>query len=87
MNEKEKLLRKVQYYCFAALESALFLDTHPDCKEALAYHTKHKKMAQEATKEYEEKYGPITTRSTQNEDSWQWVNAPWPWEYSANGEV
>ena len=36
MNEKERCLRTVQSLEFALVELGLYLDSHPDCKEALA---------------------------------------------------
>lgn len=87
MNERNKLLKAVQQYSFAVLEASLFLDTHPDCKEALAYYNKYKKLCDEAKMSFEEKYGPLTIDSDANNKNWQWVKAPWPWELSANEEA
>ncbi len=87
MSERSKLLKAVQQYSFAVLEASLFLDTHPDCSEALAYYNKYKKLCDEAKKSFEDKYGPLTAASDANNKSWQWVKAPWPWELSANEEA
>lgn len=83
-NSRDKMLRTVQQYSFAVLESAMYLDSHPDCAEALAYYNKYKKLCREAKSAFEEKYGPLTVNSDMNNESWQWVKAPWPWELSAN---
>lgn len=79
-------LKYVRQYSFAVLEAQLFLDSHPDCKEALAYYNKYKKLYDEAKTDYEKNYGPLTVLSSANDESWQWVNAPWPWELAANEE-
>ncbi len=84
MQNREKLLKSVQQYSFAMLEAALFLDTHPDCADALAYYNKYKKLWQEAKAEYESKYGPLTVSSDANNSRWQWSKGPWPWELAAN---
>lgn len=84
MNNRDKLLKTVQYYSFAVLEAGLFLDTHPDCREALEYYNKYKKLCREAKEQYEAKYGPLTVDSDANNESWQWAKTPWPWELSAN---
>lgn len=84
MNNREKLLKNVQIYSFAVLEAALFLDTHPDCAEALAYYNKYKKLWEEAKAEFESKYGPLTAASDTNNNRWQWAQGPWPWELAAN---
>ncbi len=80
-------LKYVQQYSFAVLEAQLYLDSHPDCTEALAYYNKYKKLCEEAKADYEATYGPLTVDSDANDECWQWVKAPWPWELSANEEV
>ena len=84
MNDRAKMLKKVQMYSFAVTDAALFLDTHPDCSEALAYYNKHKKLWEEAKKQFEAAYGPLSIDSDQNNDRWAWVDCPFPWELSAN---
>lgn len=84
MNEREKLLKKVQMYSFAVTDAALFLDTHPECAEALGYYNKYKKLCEEAKKQYEQTYGPLTVDSEQNNSRWAWVDGPFPWELAAN---
>jgi spore coat protein JB len=33
--------------------------------------------------EYEEKYGPITIFGVEDDNYWDWVKTPWPWEKDA----
>ena len=84
MNEREKLLKKVQMYSFAVTDAALFLDTHPECSEALSFYNKYKKLCKEAKEQYEKAYGPLDVDSDQNNTRWAWVDGPFPWELSAN---
>lgn len=84
MNDRQKLLKKVQMYSFAVTDAALFLDTHPDCTEALAYYNKYKKLCREAKEQYEAAYGPLDIDSEQNNTRWAWVEGPFPWEACAN---
>ncbi len=84
MNDREKLLKRVQMYSFAVTDAALFLDTHPDCAEALAFYNKNKKLCEEAKEQYEKSYGPLCVMSEQNDSRWAWVDGPFPWELSAN---
>ena len=84
MNDSAKLLKTVQCYSFAMLEASLFLDTHPECREALEYYNKYKKLCEEQKRLFEEKYGPLTMAADANSESWQWANGPWPWELCAN---
>lgn len=84
MNDREKLLKKVQMYSFAVTDAALFLDTHPDCAEALSFYNKYKKLCEEAKEQFEKAYGPLDLTSEQNNNRWAWVDDPFPWEISAN---
>ena len=84
MNDREKLLKKVQMYSFAVTDAALFLDTHPECADALAFYNKYKKLCSEAKAQYEQAYGPLDIDSEQNNARWAWVDGLFPWELSAN---
>jgi len=77
--DMKTVLREYSQYCFAAHESALFLDTHPDCKAALDSFKKYTEKANELRREYEAKNGTLQ-RSSVSSDVWSWVNGPWPWE-------
>ena len=81
---RNKLLRKIQKHSFALVEAHLFLDGHPNCQRALEYFTCQKEMLDRYVAEYEETYGPLTARSGACNDSWKWIQGPWPWEREAN---
>lgn len=83
MTEREKMMKQLQMYHFAAVDASLFLDTHPNDKEALSYFNKVKKLADDAREAYEKKYGPVTIGSTSGRTSWEWATKPWPWEVDA----
>ena len=57
MNEQKLLLSRIATCDFVLTETALFLDTHPDCTEALSYYKKHLEMRKKAAEEYAEKFG------------------------------
>ncbi|NLZ45902.1 MAG: spore coat protein CotJB [Clostridiales bacterium] len=82
--EKQKLMQKVQSCSFALVEANLFLDSHPNCKEAIAFYEKHLKMYNDAVKEYEKMYNPITPAGAVKDGKWTWSTTPWPWERSEN---
>jgi len=84
MSEKQKLRRRIWELDFALHELVLFLDTHPDCKKALALKADYLKMRKKAIAAYTEKYGPLNlmARKTDGEDRWEWIEGPWPWENS-----
>lgn len=84
MNEREKLLKKVQMAAFSLYETGLYLDTHNTDQEALKYYQKCKQKAKALEDEYVSKYGPLYLEQNSNEKVWDWSKGPWPWEYSAN---
>lgn len=77
----QELMKKIKELEFAAVDLNLYLDTHPQCRQALADYNmitqdlmKHKKM-------YESKFGPLTNYGTSpSQYPWRWVDEPWPWE-------
>ena len=80
MSEKTKLMRQIQMLDFAVTEAALFLDTHPNNKKALAYYKKHRDMRDQVASAYEEMFGPLTIGGVSSQEKWTWVTACWPWE-------
>ncbi len=80
MTEKQKLMKNLQMYSFAVVETGLFLDTHPYNKKALEYFNKVKMLKDKAQKEYERKYGPVVMTSNESDDKWDWALSKWPWE-------
>ncbi len=75
---REKLLRQIQIYAFAAYDAQLYLDSHPDSREALEFYNKYKQAESRAIMEYESRFGKI--KLSGKEDSWQWTDGPWPWQ-------
>ncbi len=84
MTEQEKAMLRVQEHDFALIEVNLFLDTHPNDASALAYYQRMRHLAADARAEYENKYGPLTIMGVQNDNYWDWVKTPWPWEKDAS---
>ena len=80
MTERETLLHNVQMYDFALLEAALYLDSHPQNADALAYFKTQQALYHDAVDAYTQKYGPLQFQHGIYDNTWSWVNAPWPWE-------
>lgn len=80
MNRKEALMKRLQIADFVLNEAALFLNSHPDCTEALDYYNKYLKLREETIAEYTKKYGTVTRTMLKNDDVWDWVNEDWPWK-------
>ena len=65
---------------FVVHELGLYLDTHPNDAEAFALYQKYVKLLKEGKKTYLEKIGPLVQTDSAMDDSYTWVNAPWPWQ-------
>lgn len=81
MNDKCKLLECLSAAEFAAWEIRLFLDTHPDDKQALAAGNEYSGRADVLRREYEKRYGALTADLGGCEDNWTWISDPWPWDF------
>ena len=79
-------LTELQTMAFGIQELALYLDTHREDKEALEVYRAYQKMYEEGRKEYEKMCGPLN-HMTVSDGPYQWLDDPWPWEYSKNREV
>ncbi len=79
----DELLNKINSLDFARHEAQLFLDTHPDCREALDYFNRTTDMLEEYRTKYQDAYGPLVSTVSGN-DSYRWVDGPWPWQLNAS---
>ena len=70
---------------FVLTELGLYLDTHPQDKEAFDLFREYAKLAKEGRRRYEAMYGPLTQQAAANQDQYTWLNDPWPWEYRQEG--
>lgn len=83
MTARERALYRVQLHAFTAKEMQLFLDTHGENSAAFAELRRALRQEQEATRRYEESFGPLTVESAAREDAYRWTETPWPWEKEA----
>ncbi|MDD5953303.1 MAG: spore coat protein CotJB [Oscillospiraceae bacterium] len=83
MTEREKWMRQISAYGFAAWELHIFLDTHPDNCDAAKKLEEAQKKQKALVEKFEAKYGPINETS-RSANRWAWVTGPWPWEQEAN---
>ena len=75
---RDELLKEIMEVSFTLTELGLFLDTHPDCKKALAMHKEYANKYKKLTDAYQKIYGPLKMDYPCN--SWRWGESPWPWE-------
>ena len=77
---------ELQVMGFALQELALYLDTHPDDKEALELYRTYQKMYHKGMMTYSENCGPLNHGTPVDDRTYTWMNDPWPWEFAANKE-
>ena len=80
-------LSQLQALSFAVQELALYLDTHRDDREALALYRSYQEMLQKVRAEYQKRYGPLNHGTPQTSEDYQWLDDPWPWEFTKNMEA
>lgn len=74
------LMMKITELSFAMDDLRLFLDTHPNCKEAFVYYDEIQRKRRSVVEEYEEKFGPLGFYGNVGCDEWKWACGPWPWQ-------
>jgi spore coat protein JB len=87
--DKELLLKTLTELDFMTVDIALYLDTHPNDKDAIAEYNKIVKAADTVRTKYEKVAGPMCSfRSTNRcDDAWLWAQNPWPWCQDANYSI
>lgn len=76
----EKLKRIINMSSFAMDDTRLFLDTHPDSREAMMYFEKNRQIREHALNEYNQNFGPMCSYDVNAGNYWSWNSGPWPWE-------
>ena len=78
--DKKSLMKIITQTSFALDDTRLFLDTHPNCQEAIMFYNKVQKTRESAWREYVDNFGPLTFYEVNDEDYWQWNKCDMPWE-------
>lgn len=77
---RRKLMRELSAYDFVLDELTLYLDSHPNDKNALKMFSQASQKAKELRMRYVQTYGPLTPSENRSDDTWEWIKGPWPWE-------
>lgn len=77
-------LSELQVLGFALHDLALYLDTHRDDKEALEVYRSYQQIYHKGMMEYAEQHAPLSHAMPSDGKDYNWLNDPWPWEYSHN---
>lgn len=79
-----ELLKKIAALDFMIIEFNLYLNTHPEDREALSRFNHTVEEARALKETYGRHYGMLTTQNFSTSSSWEWLHEPWPWQYEAN---
>ena len=77
--DKEALMRQIMEAGFAMDDVVLFLDTHPDCAQAMQYYQSAVGARKAAMDAYQSRFGPLLVDDVIG-NTWTWVTEKWPWE-------
>lgn len=80
LSPQQEILLDVQKLQFVTLDTALYLDTHPNDPVALYRHKMYTDQLKQVKDAYEMQYGPMTIFGHEYGDNWRYINSPWPWE-------
>ena len=75
---------ELQALSFVLTELGLYLDTHPQDKEAFDLFREYAKLAKEGREKYQKMYGPLLQTDLTPEDGNAWLQDPRPWEEGGN---
>lgn len=79
-SNQQEMLMQIRELRFSVNDLALYLDTHPCDRRAIALHNQYSRELRNLTDEYQRKYGSLTIECPCNK--WRWIDLPWPWERS-----
>lgn len=80
-DNRQSLMRDIQKVDFMIVDLNLFLDTHPNCAEALQEYNNLVRISQKLRGSYESQFGPLVAANWDRSDcNWPWIDEPWPWD-------
>lgn len=74
-------LNELQALEFVLQELVLYLDTHPDDREAFALFQQYAELEKEYRQRYQAQFGPLTANAAASKSRFTWGKDPWPWNY------
>lgn len=80
MNERERELLAIQQTGFMTDDLRLFLNTHPNCEEALCALKYYLDVEKDLKEKYEKCYGPLSLEGIERQGCYNWLDGSWPWE-------
>lgn len=78
--DRQELLNQIMAWGIIITDMHLYLDTHPSDAKALADFKKFAEKYGELVTEFESKFGPLSYSGAVKQDSFNWIDEPWPWQ-------
>lgn len=73
------MLVELMEVSFALLETALYLNTHPNDERSLLLHNNWSQQYDQLEGMYVSNFGPLRNTGM-SRYPWAYINSPWPWE-------
>ena len=74
---REEMMSQLTAVSFALNDLTLYLDTHPDCPEALAMFKEYQNRREALVNQYEKSYGALSSYGPNEADTWVWNKNGW----------
>ena len=79
-NDQQRMLNDIGIVDFILVDLMLFLDTHPDNKEAMEYFNHYARIKNKMVRDFSMMYYPLTKDHAESDTEWRWGYSPLPWE-------
>ncbi len=77
---KEQMLNDIGTVSFCMVELMLYLDTHPNDRNAMEYFNHYAHIKDQLSREFSREFFPLTAKDSDCNKEWRWGMAPLPWE-------
>ncbi len=84
---RDEMLKMITELDFFIIDIHLYLNTHPDDKEAIELYNNYVMQVKKLREEYNMQYGMLLANNCTSKMPWQWIDNPWPWQKSFNFEL
>ena len=84
---RDEMLKMITELDFFIIDIHLYLNTHPDDKEAIELYNSYVMQVKKLREDYNTQYGMLLANNSISKMPWQWIDNPWPWQKSFNFEL
>lgn len=78
-NDRERFLLEIQKYGFYLIDLGLYLDLHPNDKEALALFNENRAKYYRLVSEFNKNYYPLMLADSNGSEIYKWSEGNFPW--------